>query len=197
MKDKEIKKVFEQIKADESMKLRILENVYEESEKYKNNESTYVQITNFKYKKSLSVLAASLVLVCGVFLYNSNNEPDISSAPISMAPQAEPRVNQNLNNGEFKPEEIGVIGVVKDITVDGGVTSIIVEGQMENDTKYDIANIFIDKDTIIKNGDSDTLVNASDIKEGQKVEVVFRGIDEQSYPITGDAYSVKIINKNK
>lgn len=87
MKDKDIKKVLDQIQADESMKARMLENIYKESGKEYNNNLDENKIIPFKYKKMMSILAASVVLVCGVILNkNINKNNDIASSPISMNP---------------------------------------------------------------------------------------------------------------
>lgn len=88
MKDKNIKKVFDQIQADEAMKARMLENIYKQSSKELKNDSSNKKVVQFKYKKSMAALAASVALVCGIFINsNMNINRDISSSPIQMEPE--------------------------------------------------------------------------------------------------------------
>ena len=60
MKDNEIKKVFDKIKVDESMKSRIYENVYKDLNTNKESKKSKFNVIYLNHKKSLSTLAASL-----------------------------------------------------------------------------------------------------------------------------------------
>ena len=51
------------------------------------------------------------------------------------------------------------------------------------------------KDTIIKKGNSSSNFKVSDLKIGQKIEVVFQGPEGRSYPVTANAYSINIIDE--
>ncbi|MBC6004125.1 MAG: hypothetical protein E7C86_01395 [Paeniclostridium sordellii] len=83
MKDNEIKKVFDKIKVDESMKSRIYENVYKDLNTNKESKKSKFNIIYLNHKKSLSTLAASLVLICGLFLYNENKVDNMQNLSMS------------------------------------------------------------------------------------------------------------------
>ena len=83
MKDNEIKKVFDKIKVDESMKSRIYENVYKDLNTNKESKKSKFNVIYLNHKKSLSTLAASLVLICGLFLYNENKVDNMQNLSMS------------------------------------------------------------------------------------------------------------------
>ncbi|CEQ16539.1 DUF3221 domain-containing protein [Paraclostridium sordellii] len=58
-----------------------------------------------------------------------------------------------------------------------------------------IKDISVDKDTIISKGDSSSNLKISDLKIGQRIEVVFQGPEGRSYPVTANAHSINIINE--
>lgn len=94
MKNNDIKRAFDQIKADEKMKSRILENVYKEVDEDKEVQSNKFQLIYLRNKKLISALVASLVLVCGAFLYNSSQSIGRLSAP-SESPLSDDRIGEN------------------------------------------------------------------------------------------------------
>ena len=287
MKDNEIKKVFYKIKLNDSMKSRILENVYNELNTNGKSQKNKLNVVYLKHRKSLTTLAASLVLIFGLFLYNENklnNLQNLSRSSESLNKSVS-RSRGNIKDNEFdinilkdntvkvkikndkngkifkeitdkksiknllellqeskekdlnsqnyndykntgkiitlsfvtkdnlisyikinldsnkenvdlsKVKDIAIRGLIKSIRVDKEVTSIKVEGNLEKDTRYDIANILVDKDTIINKGDSNSNLKISDLKIGQKIEVVFQGPEGRSYPVTANAYSINIINE--
>lgn len=99
MKDKDIKKVFDQIKTDEETKSRILENVYREVEDNNKRETNGIGLIYLKNKRVISTLAASLILVCGVFLFNNSpNENNLNM------PSANPTVDENNSNSPLVNE---------------------------------------------------------------------------------------------
>lgn len=83
-------------------------------------------------------------------------------------------------------EKIGIRGQITQVTTDDNkkVTAIFVEGKVESDTMHDKASVSIDKSTKI---------SVSELKEGMKVEVVFKGEVLVSYPVQGKAKTIKVI----
>ena len=113
MKDNEIKKVFDKIKVDDSIKFRILENVHNEFNTNKENQKNKFNIVCLKYKKSLITLIASLVLICGSFLYNKNKLDNLQNLSRSNEP-----LNKSVSRsrGSIKDNEFD-INILKDNTV--------------------------------------------------------------------------------
>lgn len=113
MKDNEIKKVFDKIKVDDSMKSRILENVHNEFNTNKENQKNKFNIVCLKYKKSLITLIASLVLIFGSFLYNKNKLDNLQNLSRSNEP-----LNKSISRsrGSIKDNEFD-INILKDNTV--------------------------------------------------------------------------------
>ncbi|CEP89250.1 Uncharacterised protein [[Clostridium] sordellii] len=136
-------------------------------------------------KKVIALLTIGLISVSGVLIF-ANNKSSISKNDL----------DSNKENVDLsKVKDIAIRGLIKSISVDQEVTSIKVEGNLEKDTRYDIANVLVDKDTIINKGDSNSNLKISDLKIGQKIEVVFQGPEGRSYPVTANAYSINIINE--
>lgn len=136
-------------------------------------------------KKVITLLTVGLISVSGVLIF-ANNKSSISKNDLDWNKE-----NVDLS----KVKDIAIRGLIKSISVDKEVTSIKVEGNLEKDTRYDIANVLVDKDTIINKGDSNSNLKISDLKIGQKIEVVFQGPEGRSYPVTANAYSINIINE--
>ncbi|MDU2687453.1 MAG: hypothetical protein E7C44_08280 [Paeniclostridium sordellii] len=113
MKDNEIKKVFDKIKVDDSMKSRILENVHNEFNTNKENQKNKFNIVCLKYKKSLITLIASLVLIFGLFLYNKNKLDNLQN--LSRSSES---LNKSVSRsrGSIKDNEFD-INILKDNTV--------------------------------------------------------------------------------
>ncbi|CEQ15217.1 hypothetical protein [Paraclostridium sordellii] len=113
MKDNEIKKVFDKIKVDDSIKSRILENVHNEFNTNKENQKNKFNIVCLKYKKSLITLIASLVLIFGSFLYNKNKLDNLQNLSRSNEP-----LNKSVSRsrGSIKDNEFD-INILKDNTV--------------------------------------------------------------------------------
>ena len=136
-------------------------------------------------KKIIALLTVGLISISGVLIF-ANNKSSIGKN----------NLDSNKENVDLsKVKDIAIRGLIKDISVDKEVTSIKVEGNLEKDTRYDIANVLVDKDTIINKGDSNFNLEVSDLKIGQKIEVVFKGPEGRSYPVTANAYSINIINE--
>ena len=92
-----------------------------------------------------------------------------------------------ISNGE-----VGVRGTVKDIVQGKDGITFLVEGKKQNDTRYDIASITVNSQTILENVDS-----YSDIKEGSVVEVAMPEFVAQSYPVMGAAIKLKVISNGE
>ncbi|CEQ15218.1 DUF3221 domain-containing protein [Paraclostridium sordellii] len=136
-------------------------------------------------KKIITLLTVGLISVSGVLIF-TNNKSSIGKN----------NLDSNKENVDLsKVKDIAIRGLIKSISVDKEVTSIKVEGNLEKDTRYDIANVLVDKDTIINKEDSSSNLKISDLKIGQKIEVVFQGPEGRSYPVTANAYSINIINE--
>lgn len=113
MKDNEIKKVFDKIKLNDSMKSRILENVYNELNSNEKSQKNKLNVVYLKHRKSLTTLAASLVLIFGLFLYNENklnNLQNLSRSSESLNKSVS-RSRGNIKDNEFD------INILKDNTV--------------------------------------------------------------------------------
>ncbi|CEQ29910.1 Uncharacterised protein [[Clostridium] sordellii] len=136
-------------------------------------------------KKIIALLTVGLISVSGVLIF-ANNKSSIAKNDLDSN-------KENVYLSEVK--DIAIRGLIKDISVDKEVTSIKVEGNLEKDTRYDIANVLVDKDTIISKGDSSSNLKISDLKIGQRIEVVFQGPEGRSYPVTANAHSINIINE--
>lgn len=150
MKDKNIKKVFDQIQADEYMKARMLENIYKESNNELNNiqDNKFIQ---FKYKKSMAILAASIVLVCGALI--NNKELSLNK-----------HIGSEYRSSSSIKEELAVKGKIDRIEVSEEGSIITVEN----------IKISVHESTNIFKGDS--LLKVADLKEGQSVEVYSDGV---------------------
>ena len=88
---------------------------------------------------------------------------------------------------------LGIRGQVTDITAGEDKIVIHVEGMVEDDTMYDKASVTVDADTAVA-ADDGTLFDMGDIAMGDTVEVVFRGVVAESYPVQGKARSVTVIH---
>lgn len=116
MKDNEIKKVFDKIKVDDSMKSRIYENVYKDLNTNKESKKSKFNVIYLNHKKSLSAFAASLVLICGLFLYNENKVDNMQNLSMSNEPlnKSISRSRAIIENNEFNNFEFEIL---KDNTV--------------------------------------------------------------------------------
>ena len=92
-------------------------------------------------------------------------------------------------------EKIGIRGIVKDIVNGKDGITFLVEGKMASDTVYDIAYVTVNMEsTVLKDGINITKVfGYTEIKEGDLVEVEFKGGVAKSYPVQGIAKTIKIM----
>ncbi|CEP89253.1 Uncharacterised protein [[Clostridium] sordellii] len=135
MKDNEIKKVFDKIKLNDSMKSRILENVYNELNTNEKSQKNKLNVVYLKHRKSLTTLAASLVLIFGLFLYNENKLNNLQNLSRSSEPlnKSVLRSRGNIKDNEFD------INILKDNTV---------KVEIKNDKNGKIFKEIIDKKSI-------------------------------------------------
>jgi hypothetical protein len=91
--------------------------------------------------------------------------------------------------------EPGIRGYITKIDSENGNASILVEGNIEEDTQFDKALARIDKNTMIQKDNLSRLFEVSDLNVGDKVEVYFTGAIAESYPVQGTAAIVRIITE--
>ena len=91
-----------------------------------------------------------------------------------------------MKTSNNRNEKIDIRGSITKVLTDDNkkITGIFVEGKVESDTIHDKATVRIDKSTKI---------SVSELKEGMKVEVVFKGEVLESYPVQAKAMTIKVI----
>ena len=142
-------------------------------------------------KQIIALLTVGLISVSGILVF-ANNKSSITKNDVNSNGGHE---DISEVNGDVDVNDIAIRGIIKGIGIDKEVTSVRVEGNLEKDTSYDIADVLVGKDTIIKKGNSSSNLKVSDLKIGQKIEVVFQDTEGRSYPVTANAYSINIINE--
>ncbi len=92
-------------------------------------------------------------------------------------------------------EKIGVRGKITNLVQgqDNQITSILVEGDLENDTAYDKASISITSKTKIIEKGTKKKLSKDDLKESMQVEVIFEGPVRESYPVQADAKEIRVL----
>lgn len=142
-------------------------------------------------KQIIALLTVGLISVSGILVF-ANNKSSITKNDVNSNGGHE---DISKVNGDVDVNDIAIRGIIKGIGIDKEVISVRVEGNLEKDTSYDIADVLVGKDTIIKKGNSSSNLKVSDLKIGQKIEVVFQGPEGRSYPVTANAYSINIIDE--
>lgn len=105
--------------------------------------------------------------------------------------------SDNQSPDSVDTEQIGIRGMVKELTKGDQQISILVEGELEEDTQYDLAVVTVNKQTeVVREGTHiaillDPLV---EIKEGDFIEVIFTGGVAESYPVQAVAAKVTILS---
>lgn len=91
-----------------------------------------------------------------------------------------------------------VWGISADPRPGGVLGSILVEGELEEDTRYDRASVTITDDTGIFTESGGELVRAGfgDLAAGQLVQATFTGPVAESYPVQATASEVIILGHN-
>ena len=93
-------------------------------------------------------------------------------------------------------ETVGIRGEIKEVYIDEEsslLLSFLVEGDMEDDTLYDSANVTVNNNTKINKGEEEATME--DLTEGTTVEVVFDGQVAESYPVQGTAKKINILDE--
>jgi len=90
-------------------------------------------------------------------------------------------------------DKASIRGYVTEMIISETGANILVEGKTEEDTEFDKASVSINSDTVIKKDGIKGKLSISDIKKGDKVEVVFTGAVAESYPVQGTAKAIRII----
>lgn len=95
-------------------------------------------------------------------------------------------------------ELIGIRGEIKELYLseDGNnIDGFLVEGEIQEDTMYDSADVTIDENTTIYIGEEEGTIE--DLEEGLKVEVIFEGPVAESYPVQGVAKEIYILAEQR
>lgn len=95
---------------------------------------------------------------------------------------------------QITEEKIGIRGEITEVSLDdsGKITSILVEGKIEQDTQYDKASVSIGEKTKIYDNDTKEELKRNGLKKGAKVEIIFEGGVRESYPVQADAKIIKV-----
>lgn len=100
-------------------------------------------------------------------------------------------------DGNFFVSSIGKVDIRGEITQldkeDNKTTGMMVEGKIESDTAYDKAKVKINDNTKIYDASTGKTLSAADLKEGMKVEVIFAGAVNYSYPVQAGAFEIRVI----
>lgn len=96
-----------------------------------------------------------------------------------------------------KEEKVDIRGSITGINMSDKITSIMVEGELEEDTSYDKASIKIDNSTKIYIGKTKEKASVEHFKEGIIVEVTFEGPVAESYPVQATAKIIRIVDQDK
>lgn len=146
-------------------------------------------------KNKISILvAALLVSISGILVFaddkSSNNKQD--STLVQITPE-QLDVMGTITNIKHEGDNIIIrVEAVKDENIKDGIDTL----NLKPEARYDIADVIINKNTIIKKSDSDKLLKPSDIKQNQRLEVKFEKIEGRSYPVYANAYSIMITDMN-
>lgn len=142
-------------------------------------------------KNKISILVAVLLVsISGILVFadnnSSNNKQD--STLVQITPE-QLDVMGTITNIKHEGDNIIIrVEAVKDENIKDGIATL----NLKPEARYDIADVIINKNTIIKKSDSDKVLKASDIKQNQRVEVKFEKIEGRSYPVYANAYSIMI-----
>lgn len=93
---------------------------------------------------------------------------------------------------KHKNDKIAIRGIIILIHEENEKGNILVEGNIEEDTEFDKASIYITKRTKIIKEEANERLKLSDIKAGDKVEVIITGPIRESYPVQVDAKIIRI-----
>lgn len=197
MKSNDIKKVFNQIEADDSMKSRILAKVYKEIEntnenkkisfcnKIKSkvvfiNESKKLGGTNMK-NKIIGLATAGAIMICGTSIIG--NKVNYYKGENGMENPA--------GVSEQKKEILAIVGTINDIEAFEQGKTIKVVGELQDESKYTDVSVYVHASTNIFEDNKDKLLEVEDLKVGQKVKVYYDGSEIEGNP--GKISGLKVI----
>jgi hypothetical protein len=135
-------------------------------------------------KKKLFLYAVMTVAVIfmGVFLYSAlygNTKADSSLNPDSAPPAM----------------DIAIRGTIAESSHSGEVGNILVEADEASKYDFDIASVYITKDTLIYRQGKRVAYSESLLKKGMVVEVEITGTIRESYPVQVDAKILNIVGE--
>lgn len=146
-------------------------------------------------KNKISILVAMLLVsISGILVFADNNSSNHKkdSTLVQITPE-QLDVMGTITNIKHEGDNLIIrVEAVKDENIKDGIATL----DLKPEARYDIADVIINKNTIIKKADSDKLLKASDIKQNQRVEVKFEKIEGRSYPVYANAYSIMITDIN-
>ena len=93
--------------------------------------------------------------------------------------------------------KLDIRGEVKEIEKGENSITVLVEGEIKEDTLYNKASVLIRKGIVIREGLINDNHTISDIKVGNIIEVNFEGGGVKPYPVYGKAISINIIGKTE
>lgn len=98
-----------------------------------------------------------------------------------------------------RDEKVDIRGEITEINTssDNKIVSIMVEGELEEDTSFDKASIRIDKNTKIYMANTKAKVSTDELEEGLKIEAIFDGPIAESYPVQAKAKIIRILEQDK
>lgn len=105
---------------------------------------------------------------------------------------AEFAISKEINESK---EKLGIRGEITKVSLNdsGKITGILVEGKVEQDTVYDKASVYIGDQAKIYKNDTKEELERSALKEGLKVEIIFKGMVRESYPVQADAKIIRVM----
>ena len=146
-------------------------------------------------KNKISILVAVLLVsISGILVFADNNTSNHKqdSTLVQITPE-QLDVMGTITNIKHEGDNIIIrVEAVKDENIKDGIDTL----NLKPEARYDIADVIINKNTIIKKSDSDKLLKPSAIKQNQRVEVKFEKIEGRSYPVYANAYSIMITDMN-
>ena len=146
-------------------------------------------------KNKISILVAVLLVsISGILVFADNNTSNHKqdSTLVQITPE-QLDVMGTITNIKHEGDNIIIrVEAVKDENIKDGIDTL----NLKPEARYDIADVIINKNTMIKKSDSDKLLKPSDIKQNQRIEVKFEKIEGRSYPVYANAYSIMITDMN-
>ena len=95
-----------------------------------------------------------------------------------------------------KDKKVSIRGTIDTATYSPSDSNgnLMIVGNIEHDTMYDIASVSFDKKTKIYLYDSKKKFNPEDLRQGMKVEVMFHDDIAEIYPVKAKAKIIRVYN---